>query len=221
MIQFKASFDDGCALDMRVADLLEHYGFKKEEAIFYIPSQWELVNRQHGDIPLTLDELKTLSKRYTIGSHTITHPMLTRISLDAALYEIALSKFNLESTLGILIDDFCYPRGYANDDIRKLVRKNYKRARNTLIGSLTPPENPVWETTTVHVAGKRRKEYEHTTWLEEGRRLLLEAVALDQQGKEVVYHLWGHSWEIERYSAWGDFEALLSEIAKIREAEIA
>lgn len=219
MIIYKASFDDGCALDVRVADLLERYGWKKEEAIFYIPSQWEEVNKQHGDEPLSFEQLKSLSKRFIIGSHTIVHPMLTRISSDAALYEIKLSRDRLERLLNIKVTDFCYPRGYANDDIRDMVRTYYKTARNTLVGNLELAEDPVWESTTVHVAGKRRKEYEGTSWLSEGRRLLKEATERDID-TDTIYHLWGHSWELERYDAWDDFEIFLKEIQGVKNETI-
>lgn len=217
MITFKASFDDGCELDLRVAGLLEQYDIK--DAIFYVPLDWVRVNRIHGDIPLRIEDLRSLSRRFKIGSHTVSHPMLTRIPADEILSEVITSKNELGILLGVVeIEDFCYPRGYANDDIRDLVREHYKTARNTLVGNLDPPEDPAWESTTVHVAGVRRKEYEGTTWLDEGLKLLNEAVERSKNGDDVVYHFWGHSWEIERYSAWGDFEKLLMEIKAVRDA---
>lgn len=207
MIHFKASFDDGCQLDLKVAELMEKYGFK--DVIFYIPSQWHDVNRLHGDVPLTEDEVRELSKKYKIGSHTVTHPMLTRITKGEAFNEIFNSKQQLEEMFDIEIEDFCYPRGYANDGIRDIVRKMYKTGRNTLVGNLLPSEDPIWETPTVHVSGKRRKEYESTTWLMEGRRLLQEA---SSSQPDTVFHIWGHSWEIDRYNDWEDFETFLSEM---------
>ncbi len=215
MIKFKASFDDGCKLDLRVAALLDKYGF--DDVTFYIPSNWSYVNKQHGDAPLSIDELKLLAERYNIGSHTITHPMLTRIADDDMVYQIVESKNQLETILNQPIVDFCYPRGYANDDIRDVVRKHYKTARNTLIGNLDAPDDPVWETPTVHISGKRRTEYEHTNWHDEAYRLLDLAINRDSKGIDSTYHLWGHSWEIERYSDWGEFEKLLMWISKVRE----
>lgn len=207
MIHFKASFDDGCQLDLRVAELLTLYGI--EDATFYIPSNWTYVNRLHGDIPLTELELKKLATDFNIGSHTITHPMLTRITKGEAYKEITESKTHLEALLNIPIEDFCYPRGYANDYLRNIVGKYYKRARNTLVGSLTAPTDPIWEDTTLHISGKRRTEYEGTSWQEEGRRLLTEALERSKKGEDIVFHFWGHSWEIDRYYDWGEFEKFL------------
>lgn len=214
MIKFKASFDDGCQLDLKVADLLEQYGI--EDATFYIPSNWHRVNRIHGDIPLTDEDLHALAKRFKIGSHTITHPMLTRIPPLQASREIIKSKHDLEQLLNIEVEDFCYPRGYANDAIRKLVSQHYKRARNTLVGSLQVSEDPVWEYTTVHISGKRRKEYEGTTWQEEAARLMRMAIDKDANDEIVVYHFWGHSWEIERHNDWGEFEKFLQGVKAVQ-----
>lgn len=210
MIRFRASFDDGCQQDLRTADLLEQYGF--DDVIFYIPSDWHFVNRLHGDIPLTPSEVIDLNKRFKVGSHTINHPMLTRIPYEEMVEQVEQSKAQLEDLLGSEVEDFCYPRGYANDDIRDVVRRTYKTARNTLVGSLTAPEDRVWEYTTVHISGKRRKEYEKTPWQNQARRLLETAKARDAKGLDVVYHFWGHSWEIDRYFEWGEFEKFLQEI---------
>lgn len=215
MLKFKASFDDGCRLDMRVADLLDKYGI--EDAIFYIPSKWKLVNQEHGDEPLAYYEFAALAKRFKIGSHTMTHPMLTRIPDDQIYDEVVQSKKDMEYMLKADVEDFCYPRGYANDEIRDLVRKHYKRARNTLVGNLDPPEDPVWETPTVHVAGVRRREYEGSAWWNVANRYLNIARKRSLQGDDVIYHLWGHSWEIDRYDHWTEFENLLQKISHVRE----
>jgi peptidoglycan/xylan/chitin deacetylase (PgdA/CDA1 family) len=209
VLKIKASFDDGCLFDLRVADLLEQYGIK--DAVFFIPSNWTYVNRLHGDIPLSIKELKGLGERFAIGSHTVSHPMLTRIPNQQIYHEVVDSKTQLEELLGYEVEDFCYPRGYANPEIIELARQHYKRARNTLVGSLTPAEDPLWEYTTVHVSGKRRTEYEGTSWQAEARRLLDEAVKRSED-EDIIYHFWGHSWEIDRYYDWGEFEKFLIDL---------
>jgi CYTH domain-containing protein len=70
----------------------------------------------------------------------------------------------------------------------------------------------LWEYTTVHVSGKRRTEYEGTSWQAEARRLLDEALSGLRQGEDIVYHFWGHSWEIDRYFDWGEFEKFLIDL---------
>jgi peptidoglycan/xylan/chitin deacetylase (PgdA/CDA1 family) len=218
MIKFKASFDDGCQLDLRLATLLMEYDIT--DVVFYIPSDWHYVNRLQGHVPLSPSDLRDLADVFTIGSHTIHHEMLTRIPYEQMIEEVEQSKVQLEDLLGRPIDNFCYPRGYANDDIRDVVRRTYKSARNTLVGSLTPAEDPVWEYTTLHISGRRRKEYEETSWQEEANRLLETAQARDAAGEETVFHFWGHSWEIERYYDWGEFEKFLQKVKGIQDEAI-
>ena len=46
-----------------------------------------------------------------IGAHTISHPILTKLSDDAAMYEMAESKRELETILGREVRYFAYPNG--------------------------------------------------------------------------------------------------------------
>lgn len=213
MITFRASFDDGAKEDLRLADLMTKYGI--QDVIFYVPAEWQTHNLALGREPLSLKDLNNLADVFDVGSHTITHPLLTRIPLHEAIYEIVESKALLEQLLGMGIDSFCYPRGYANPELKELVRGNYESARNTLVGNLEEPADRVWESTTVHAGGKRRKEYEGKTWLGEGLRLLKEAIAMSEEGKEPVYHIFGHSWELTREQGWDDLEILLKEIKAV------
>lgn len=203
-----ASFDDGAFEDMRLLELCVKYGL--EDVTFYIPADWQEFNKREGRDPLTLEEVEIISELFKIGSHTITHPMLTRIPIDVARMEIEDSRKLLEYLLDVKVDSFCYPRGYANDELRDIVRENYKTARNTLVGNIKESPDPVWQTPTVHVGGKRRPEYENTTWLDEGIKLLEEAV----RAPDSVYHIWGHSWELTREDGWHDLEKLLNEVSK-------
>jgi peptidoglycan/xylan/chitin deacetylase (PgdA/CDA1 family) len=134
--------------------------------------------------------------------------MLTRIALGIAFYEITESKKLMEKITGKRVDSFCYPRGYANERIINIVKKYYREARNTGVGNIQRPKAKHWITPTVHVAGIKRKEYEGKNWLTEAKELL----KLAKEKPDSVYHIWGHSWEIERYNAWEDLESLLREV---------
>lgn len=202
------SFDDGSKEDIKVAELLCKYGFK--DAIFYIPSEWQSYNLSENREPLTLWDVKNLAHLFEIGSHSVSHRLLTRIPEEEVKREVTDSFLTIRELFNRNLKSFCYPRGYANDSIREEVRKYYKHARNTLVGNIKESEDPIWDTPAVHICGKRRKEYENTTWLKEARRLLKEAI----NTPESVYHLWGHSWEISRYDGWHDFEELLKELGQ-------
>jgi peptidoglycan/xylan/chitin deacetylase (PgdA/CDA1 family) len=70
-----------------------------------------------------------------IGSHSVSHPDLTVLSLANRKKEIAESKRFLEDRLGKKIISFCYPSGRVNADTRRLVKNSgYLYARTTRPG---------------------------------------------------------------------------------------
>ncbi len=83
------------------------------------------------------EEIKFLVKEgFEIGSHTITHPFLTKIPEKTAKSEIEDSKKMLEDKLGIQINTFCYPYGDYNEKIKDMViNAGYKMAFTTQNGT--------------------------------------------------------------------------------------
>lgn len=51
-----------------------------------------------------------------VGAHTVTHPILTRLSLDAARREMSEGKARLEAVLGEPVRLFAYPNGVPRQD---------------------------------------------------------------------------------------------------------
>ena len=56
------------------------------------------------------------------GSHTNSHPLLTKVSIDQAVEEIESSKERLEAILGRPVDTFCYPAGAFNARLADVAR---------------------------------------------------------------------------------------------------
>ena len=80
---------------------------------------------------LTWEEVRALSTEslITIGSHTITHPFLSRMSDSDAQREIIGSKRIIEDKIGAEIQYFCYPSGDFTLREQKHVRQaGYKAA---------------------------------------------------------------------------------------------
>jgi len=72
---------------------------------------------------------------HEVGSHTLTHPHLTRLNPEQAKYEIALSRHRLEELVGRPITSFAYPYGDQNAALRLLVREaGYTKAVSTIRG---------------------------------------------------------------------------------------
>lgn len=107
-------------------------------------NQWEI---REGEVrePL-MDETQVrdwLGAGHRIGSHSLSHPYLTRLSRRDAREEIASSKKKLEDTFGIAVDDFCYPYGNWNETVRDLViEAGYRTACAADFGINTPADSP-------------------------------------------------------------------------------
>lgn len=83
---------------------------------------------------ITLEELvKIPSDLVEIGSHTMTHPKLTAITLKDAGRELAESRRQLEEWLGIEVSLFSFPFGDFNQNLVGLCREaGYRRVFTTL-----------------------------------------------------------------------------------------
>ncbi|MBI5469855.1 polysaccharide deacetylase family protein [Candidatus Kaiserbacteria bacterium] len=216
MLTITTSWDDGDVLDKRIAALLEKHGMT---GTFYIP-------HDYWGKRLSDDAIRTLGNRHEVGAHTFTHADLSAISLDKSKEEIEGSKRWLEDVCGKKIDVFCYPKGRYTPAVRDLVQgAGYKGARTTKQFSLE--RGPAFEMeTTVHVypfplrpdAGFRKmfmpfqEKYAgfrslgasiFDCWSWESVTVAAFDAALEKGG---VFHLWGHSWEVEKYHMWESLE---------------
>lgn len=207
MVRVEASFDDGTVEDVRVAEMMARYEIP---TTFYWPVDRIGTNVPKNRMPLSQNQCDQILSNplFELGSHTITHPHLTRITADRAKQEIEQSKGMLERAFGRQVLRFCYPRGYANDSIRYLVEQaGYESARNTGVGNIHESEDPYWTTPTVHV-GYDREEYGER-WIDYALKMHWLA---QRQKEDTVYHLWGHGWEIEKNNGWDDLEMLMRQI---------
>lgn len=204
----KLSFDDATVQDIEIAELVAKYGFVKN-TMFYFPVMPNVSNEIKGRRSLSPDQMQTIANNFEIGSHTISHRLLTRIPIGEAKSEIFDSRKILQEKYSQKIESFSYPRGYANPDLQKLVQDaGYTNARSTLVGYVHESENQFFEQTTVH-AGNDRKEYGGKTWYEYALYMLDVA----EKTPNSVYHVWGHGYELAAYPrGLLQLESLLSEI---------
>lgn len=116
--QVAITFDDGYLDNLNVAlPVLEKYQLP---ATIYVTSEFASQSRSHYRYPneaerlhMNWDEITELSKHplITIGSHTVSHPMLSELDQDTALREIRISKMEIEKHIGQPVQEFCYPSG--------------------------------------------------------------------------------------------------------------
>lgn len=191
-INFTASIDDGSYYDLEIAKLFKSFGIP---VTMYLTIDHVGMATRKGYTPMTSNQAKSIARITEIGSHTVTHPLLTRVSPEDAYNEILDSKNMLEATYNKPVTKFCYPRGYANPEIQNMVKEvGYKSARSTIVGYLHKSENPYFEQTTLH-AGCDRKEYAGMNWYDYGIKMYEESKHLTFSD----YHIWLHGWEIAKY----------------------
>ena len=102
-----------------------------------LPRQ-ELENRM-----MTWSQAETMQNAgISFGSHTVTHPAVSRLSSVGLEFEIAESKRILEAKLGRAIEDFAYPFGQPKDcgnvAAGRLASSGYRSAVTTVHGINTP-----------------------------------------------------------------------------------
>lgn len=79
----------------------------------------------------------------TIGSHTLTHPILTTLTEAEAEREICESRARLEARLGRPAETFCYPNGDVSAAVLALVRRTYRLAVTAGPGVVPPGCDPL------------------------------------------------------------------------------
>lgn len=69
-----------------------------------------------------------------IGAHTLTHPDLTRISIEQAESEVRDSKAIIEDAIGAQVDSFAYPFGRYNGEVKAIAGRYFKCACSDRLG---------------------------------------------------------------------------------------
>jgi peptidoglycan/xylan/chitin deacetylase (PgdA/CDA1 family) len=87
---------------------------------------------------MSWDELSALDPALiTVGSHTLTHPILTTLTATEIDFELRQSRLLLEQKLGREIHFFCYPNGSYDERVYQAVKNNYSAAVTTETGVLS------------------------------------------------------------------------------------
>lgn len=100
---------------VKIINEIKHYGYEKRQRIveqLLDQSQLALPSLMMGERGVKL--LKNAGME--IGAHTVTHPILSKLSDDQAYHEIAKSKETLEGLINKKVRYFAYPNGFPNRD---------------------------------------------------------------------------------------------------------
>lgn len=207
------SWDDGSKSDIKLAELLKKLSIK---ATFYVTR-----NYRHLEDPLVPHEVVELDETFEIGAHTLTHPNLLAVGNEIGLGEIAGSKRYLENLLEHEVGMFCYPRGKYNERVVQLVKSaGFKGARTCDNRDIGESDDPYLMPVTLQATNKSPLSA-FKIW--KGNRLTLKSlVDWETRAKEMfdlrletggIYHLWGHSSEIQLNREWEKLENVLKYVS--------
>lgn len=122
---------------------------------------------------LTPEELREMDAGgVEIGSHTVTHQILTRVSGERLRYELRESRSRLESMLGRKVELLGYPNGDHNREVRKeAARAGYQYAVTADYGLNSGRGNPL-ALKRIHTERDMAQFVKNTSGFDEFRSLL-------------------------------------------------
>jgi peptidoglycan-N-acetylglucosamine deacetylase len=216
------SWDDGHKCDLRLARMLKQYGLK---ATFYV-SPW---NHEFTEQDLlTQGEIRQISADFEIGAHTVTHRRLPAISHKQAEEEISGSKIMLEKVTGKPVNTFCYPGGAYKDIHTRIVRDAGYRYARTVDRYAFKVNKPFEAATSLHAYNHRSDLWKIARFARYRPIRFLQYLEWDVLGQAMfdrvaqvggVYHIWGHSWEIDQHNDWKRLERVFRYISGRRGVE--
>ena len=217
------SWDDGHPCDLKVAELLRARGLP---GTFYFP-----FIGHHGGCTLERAQLRSLaSEGFEVGGHGMSHNILPPLRSKEIAREVGICRNRLEDILGKQVRMFCYPKGRFNAAVIRHVKDaGYEGARTTRMLRQRLDFAPFQMPTSLLAYPNKRKIYAKNllkVWYVQGlldyatRFIRLESwvsmgkMLFDQVLKEGgVWHLYGHSWEIEEMCLWDELKQMLDYVS--------
>ena len=204
------SFDDGTVEDRRLIALFDRYGL---QGTFNLNSGKFGVRREivHEGIPvhhyvIEQDEAKTLYQNHEVAAHTVHHPNLVKISREEVIHEVADDCRALEELTGQRILGMAYPGAglYYTQEVADIIRENtqirYARGCKNHHTFKLPENLMLWEPTC---------HQNDPQLLELGKAF----VQADASEEDLLFYVWGHSFEFEKFKSWDLFERFCEIVA--------
>ena len=217
------SWDDGSPFALGVAALLAE---RKLSGTFYVPVKGHDRPRRMGR-----EEMRLLDRQgFEIGAHGVSHPNLAQCEPQRLASEVEVSKKRLEDDLGKEVVMFAYPRGrYNNHVIAAVKQAGFAGARTTAMLACELTFDPFRMPTSLHAFPHLRRDYMRNlarvlgwrrTWVYVTHlrcasnwtilaKFLFDSVLRDGG----IWHIYGHSWEIEESNLWADLREVLDYIS--------
>jgi peptidoglycan-N-acetylglucosamine deacetylase len=218
------SWDDGDPQDLRIAEMLRARGLRGS---FYIP-----IIGYDGRPTLDSKGLRTLAAQgFEIGAHGVSHHTLPKFRAKELRREIRICKERLEDILGDEVRMFCYPKGrYSARVIREVTKAGYRGGRTTEMLGHNLDFDPYRMSTTLQVYPHTKTQYLKNmarslhfaraldwaahfwragTWVELAKRTFDRVLV-----EGGIWHIYGHSWEIEESNLWTGLADVLDYVSR-------
>jgi len=219
------TFDDLTQDMLDVNDILRSAGVR---GVFFINTAAIVSENEEGIV-------KELAKNHEVGSHSHTHPDLTKLSIDEVFRELDLSKEILSKIVRREVKSFAYPYGAYNNTVVEAVKRNgYIVARTT---DIEPPitkiedflKLPVLFHDFLHINKEAvenllrkllKQHYTPTTldgvWKQvvenpvKALNTILKLLENQEQEKDMLAIILLHPWRVRELKTWRDLEQTIT-----------
>ena len=199
------SFDDNVEQDISTIEILNRYGLKgtfnlnsgllgRHDKLIRNSVEVEHYKNRAADIP-------HIYAGHEIAAHTVTHPLLTKLSDADVLREVEEDRLALSEIAGYEVVGFAYPGGGVNynDRVADLIRSNtgVRYARTTVDADSFERQDDL-------IRFKPNAYYINADLFDTAERFIGMKADVPQH-----LYIWGHSYEMDAgYISWERFEEL-------------
>jgi peptidoglycan/xylan/chitin deacetylase (PgdA/CDA1 family) len=193
-------WDDGVAADVRLVSLLRRQGAR---ATFNLNPGLHAPERRLGWLHhgtevwrLGQDELREVYDGFGIANHTLTHPHLEQLPIDAVRHEVREGRARLQALFDQPVRGFAYPFGTFDESVVECVRDaGHVYARTTRSAAAGV------ETSDAMTVAPSCHFLAPDFWQR-----------FASARPSGVFWFWGHSYELVDDAMWGAFEASLARL---------
>lgn len=213
------SWDDGHPSDIRLAELLSRFGLK---GTFFLP-----LKNSEGRPVLSPEQIRHVARDFEIGGHTLDHIYLDRLGETEVHRQVVECRQRLEDITSKPVQGFCYPGGHVTEAALSAVKSaGFKYARTienlrfdagsdiyrmpTTIQFFPHPKYVYCSNYLRYGAYSARWPAFRSVLNARGFHERLRSLATECAHSGGVFHLWGHSWELDEFELWDELESFFS-----------
>lgn len=199
------SFDDGNVDDIRLVELLKKYKLKAtfnlNSSSLANPCNW-IFNKQKEVRRIRFLEHPNLYDGYEVAGHTLNHPHLEELPYEGKKFEIQADKEQLEKLYGYDICGLALPFGTYDEEVIEIVSELeilYCRTIDSTYTFTVPDELPLLHPT-CHFKSENLFD-------------LADKFLNSDSEENMLFYIWGHSYELVSEQDWQRFEKFCSKIS--------